>query len=112
MKTMRVRFVLLSMLAIASIANAGQAGPVKFKNVHFMPNGVVIAYVEGARSNAPACATESIRFAVNGTTPGGKLQVAGLLTAYTSGKAVAIYGTGTCTAWGDTETIDFFLTLD
>ena len=93
-------------------ACAGTAGPVRLKNVHFMSNGVVIAQVEGPRSNPPQCAIETGRFALNGTTAGGKVQAAGLLAAYTAGKQVTIYGTSSCTAWGDTETVDFFLTVD
>jgi len=53
-----------------------------------------------------------MRYAVNATTPAGKAQLSGLLLAYSTGKTVAIWGTGACTAWNDTETIDFFATND
>jgi hypothetical protein len=102
-----------ALLSVAMSAHAGTAGPVKLKNIYFMANGVVMAYVEGPRSNAPACAAvESMRFALNATTPAGKAQLSGLLVAYTTGKTVAIWGTGACTAWNDTESIDFFATND
>jgi hypothetical protein len=105
--------LIVALFAATSLsAYAGTAGPVKLKNLHFMPNGTVIAYIDGPRSSAPTCATESSRFAVPATSAGGKVQLAGLLMAYTTGRPVTIYGTGTCAAWGDTESIDFFLTLD
>jgi len=106
-------FTAAMLFSATTSAHAGTAGPVKLKNLYFMSNGVVIAYVEGPRSNAPSCAAvESMRFAVNATTPAGKAQLSGLLTAYSTGKAVSIWGTGACTAWNDTESIDFFATID
>jgi hypothetical protein len=78
-----------------------------------MGNGVVIVYYDGgSRTGAPACATVNERFAVDGTTAGGKIQVAGLLTAYTGGKTVHLWGNGTCTAYGDTETINYLNTVE
>ena len=108
-----MRLVLAVIISCASLcAHAGTAGPVKLKNLFFMPNGVVIAYTDGPRSSPPPCATESARFALDANTSAGKARLAGLLTAYTSGKSVNIWGTASCTAWGDTESIDFFSTVD
>lgn len=108
------RLLALVLVLASAHAHAGwSAGPVRLKNLHFMPNGVVIAYVEGTRANVPACAAvESQRFAVNATTPAGRTQLAGLLVAYSADRQVNIFGTGTCSAWGDTETIEFFHTID
>jgi hypothetical protein len=102
-----------ALLSMAMSAHAGTAGPVKLKNIYFMSNGVVMAYVEGPRANFPACAAvESMRFALNAATPAGKAQLSGLLLAYTTGKTVSIWGTGACTAWNDTESIEFFAIND
>lgn len=76
--------------------------------VHFMYNGVILFSVSAARTNVPPCATILQRFALNGTTPVGKLQVAGLLSAYAQGKQVVVIGTGTCPDWGDTESVSYF----
>jgi len=102
-----------ALLSSAMSVHAGTTGPVKLKNIHYMQNGVVIAYIEGPRADAPACAAvESMRFALNAATPAGKAQLSGLLVAYTTGRTVTIWGTGACTTWGDTESIDFFSTND
>ena len=98
--------VLLTSSALAGTSTGRLSQP------NFMPNGVVVIYFEGTRAGVPSCATEYRRFAVNAATPQGKVQLAGLLTAYTQGKTVNIYGTNACTAWGDTETIDFFAIVD
>ncbi|WP_082938881.1 hypothetical protein [Mitsuaria sp. 7] len=81
-------------------------------NPNFMPNGAVVIYLEGSRNAQPACATESRRFVLNAATPAGKAQLAGLMIAYTQGKTVSVWGTNTCSVWGDTETIDFFAIVD
>jgi hypothetical protein len=107
-----VKIYTVLLLVLGGTASAGNAGLGKIKNVNYMPNGVVIFYFDGARSNAPACATEAARFAINGATSVARVQIAGLLSAYTSGKLISVYGTGTCAAWGDTESVDFFHTSD
>src|SRR5438094_4268880 len=88
-------------------AHAGD-GSGTISTVHFMYNGVIIFAVSGARANVPPCATIPQRFAINGTTPVGKLHVAGLLSAYAQGKQVVVTGTGTCPDWGDTESVSYF----
>ncbi|WAC74965.1 hypothetical protein OU995_09835 [Roseateles sp. SL47] len=103
---------LLFGVVLSTSSYAGTAGQVKIRNINFMSQGVVIFYVEGARNGAPACATEGSRFALDVTTPGGKAQLAGILTAYAMGKPVNVYGTSACNLWGDTETVDFFQTAD
>ena len=95
----------------ASVAQAGDGGPGAISYFHFMHNGVVIFSVSGGHNDAPACAQGFVgRWALNGTTPAGKLQVAGLLSAYMGGKQVKVYGTGACSDWGDTETMRDFHT--
>lgn len=114
---LQMRFRTLLSLILGSMlaggASAGwSAGPVKVKNINFMTQGYVIFYFEGARGPVPACATERYRFALNVSTPGGRAQLAGLLTAYTTGKSINVYGTGDCSYWADTESVDFFHTID
>lgn len=98
---------------LAGSACAGwSAGPVKVKNINFMTQGYVIFFIEGERGPTPTCAVERMRFALNVSSPGGRAQLAGLLTAYSVGKPINVYGTGTCSYWGDTESVDFFHTID
>ena len=98
---------------LAANSHAGSATSGVLSTLHFMSNGIVIAYTSGARSDIPPCAVNHpSRFAVDGTSAGGKVQVSGLFAAYTSGKQVIIIGTGDCSAYGDTETINYFYTVD
>ncbi|MDH0863146.1 hypothetical protein [Mitsuaria sp. GD03876] len=98
--------------AISWTSSFGGTASGRVSAPNFMPNGAVIFYVEGSRNSPPACATESRRFALNGATPQGKTQLSGLLLAYSQGKTVNVYGTNSCSVWGDTETLDFFAIVD
>ena len=77
---------------------------------HFMGNGAVLVYTSGSRTGTiPACGvTQPQRFALDSTTPAGKAQLAGILTAFAAGKPVVIVGTGTCSVFFDSETIEYF----
>ena len=101
----------IGFLALIFYANsyAGSASSGILSTVHFMSNGVVIAYTSGARTDVPSCASnQPSRFTINGTSVGGKVQLSGLLSAYVAGKQVVIIGTGDCSVYGDTETISYF----
>jgi len=112
-KIARLEITAAALLGVAPMAMAaGLADVGTLNTVHFLANGVVVAYTSGARSGAPACATATDRFAIDIATAGGKSQLAGLLMAYASGRPVVIHGTVNCNVWGDTETIDYFYTVD
>jgi hypothetical protein len=99
--------LLATMALYASASIAGSADLGTLNTVHFMSNGVVIAYTTGARSDVPACAVSQSRFSLDATSAAGRAQLAGLLTAYAAGKQVAIVGTGSCAPSGE-ETIAYF----
>ena len=95
--------MLLPLLPVAALA--GDAQPGTLSNVIFFSSGVVLFYTDGARSAVPSCAlTQQTRFALDATTPGGKVQLAGLPEAYALGKPVRIVGTEGCTTYPDSET--------
>jgi hypothetical protein len=103
-----MRAAIASVLILSSMpCLAGSAAPGMLSDVYLMSSGVAMVITNGARSGAPACATVYNRFAVDATTAAGKAQLAGLLAAFTSGKPVEILGTGACTAWPDTESINY-----
>ena len=104
------RLITLALLSlfISGQAEAGTSGPGYPANVYFMINGIALIPVDSAQIDPPACATVKSRFAIDGTTSAGKVQIAALLTAIAMGKQINIWGTGTCSIWGDTETISFF----
>ncbi len=103
--------LILLFLALMSSNNlyAGSASSGTLFNFHFMNNGVIIVYTTGTRSGVPACASsQPQRFALDATTTAGKTQLSGLISAHAAKKPITIYGTGACTAYGDSETINFF----
>ena len=110
---MKKLVVALLMVVFSGSLYAGSAASGALSKIHFMSSGSVIVYTSGVRSGIPSCAsTQPRRFAISATTDGGKVQLAGLLSAYTSGKNIVITGTGNCSAYGDTETISYFYMAD
>jgi hypothetical protein len=103
---------LVMFFCAAQCAAAGHSTLAMISEVLHMSNGVVLFSHNGQRSGAPACATLTGRFAIDGSTVGGRVQVAGLLSAVARSKAITVFGTGTCSAWGDTETVNFFQVAD
>lgn len=101
------------LLLFASNVFSGNAGLGSLSKIHFLSNGVIIVYSNGTRTGAPDCAANhTSRFAIDGSTDGGKVQVSGILAMYASGKPVMIYGANHCNVHGDTETINYFRTND
>lgn len=100
--------VVLGLLAVSS-AHGGDALMGTLSQPHFMANGVVVVYTDGQRLGTPNCALASpTRFAIDAATTAGKVQLAGLLSAHATGKPVRIVGTGTCSVYSDSETINYF----
>ena len=102
--------LLLPQTGFSSNASAGN-----LHTIHYMNNGIVVVYTTGTRTgNLQDCATnQPQRFAIDAKTEAGKVQLTGLLTAYTTGKPVVIIGKGdNCECHGDTETINYFYTAD
>jgi hypothetical protein len=109
----RPTLILAAGMLAASTASAGTADVGSPNNPYFMTNGVVLFWTTGTRANIPDCGKgNASRFAVNGSTAAGKVQVAALLAAYSMGKKIAVWGTGDCEVWHDTETVNFFQMLD
>ena len=59
----------------------------------------------GTRSSPPSCATDSGRWVIDGSTVGGQQTIALVMSMQAQGRQIAVYGTGTCTVWGDTESV-------
>jgi hypothetical protein len=101
--------VAASGMIIGSTASASVAWHGTLSTPHFMANGVVLIYSSGSRANVPSCgASQPARFAFDSTTPAGKSQLAGILTAFASGKQVVVVGNDTCSAYPDSETVNYF----
>lgn len=87
--------------ALASNNSAGQITYLQTRS-----NGIVIFYMTGTRTTPPACATQA-RWTFDANSTGGQAMLATLLTAYARRDLVAVWGTGTCLVWSDTETVSF-----
>jgi hypothetical protein len=109
MKTLAI--VLLAFLP--TMVQAGDALAGTLNTIHFLTNGIVLFYTDGVRSGVPTCAAgQPHRFAVNAATAGGKVQLAGLLSAHAAGKQIRIVGSGDCTIYPDSEAVNYFYTID
>jgi hypothetical protein len=94
--------------AAAAPAHSSVAFQGELQDIHFMSNGVVLLTTTGTRTAAPACATVAGRFAFDSTTPAGRSQLAGLLAAEAADRVVTIAGKGDCSAYADSETLEYF----
>lgn len=74
--------------------------------------GRVFFYTTGVRSAVPGCSTIPKRWVFNAATAEGQAMLAGLLTFYSTGKAIYVMGTGACTDWSDTETVRYVIRQD
>jgi hypothetical protein len=75
-------------------------------------NGVILVFTSGARSSPPSCSNANFptRWAFDGKTSTGQATLAILLSARSLHIPVSLYGTGTCSVLGDSETIDSIVT--
>jgi hypothetical protein len=95
--------LLISIPAMASSATIGNV-------VTLSPTagaGLIFSQT-GTRTARPGCAIYD-RWVIDVGTPSGQVMASTLLTAYSLNKRVILYGTGTCTAWPDTETVSYFV---
>lgn len=108
------KFLLFVATLYATASFGSSADAVILSQIYFLSSGAVIVYTNKYPSgDLPACAAgQPYRYAINGASSEGKVQLAGLLTAYVSNKPVNIVGKGTCDAWSDTETISYFNTVN
>ena len=100
--------VFLSCLGPASVSNASQAGSGTIYGIS-IEDGKAFFYTNGARTAVPACSTIPGRWVFNAATPNGQAMLSALLSFYSTGRSVAVMGTGACTDWGDTETVRYLI---
>ena len=82
--------------------------------VYYIGGGAILFYINAPHAGMPTCANNgaNTRWAINAATMGGQAQLSGLMTAVARGKRISIQGTGTCSVWGDTESVDYFVVED
>ena len=97
----------------ATPANASNSNYGTVSGLFAGGNGAVMFFSDGVRTAPPACgAPNGNRWAIDASTVAGQGAIAILLNAYNRGKKVYVMGTGSCSIWGDTETIMFIYVQD
>lgn len=102
--------IALFLLAMASRAWASSSGSGLVSGI-LMTSQTAFFNHSGTRSTRPSCATID-RWAFDSSTAGGQSLLATLLTAYATGRQISVLGTGTCSIWGDTETVAYIQIAD
>jgi hypothetical protein len=108
MRTIILLATLLAACFIGSPANASTAQAVHVTTI--IPNnaGIVMVYIDTARSGLPTCAgTNTVQFSFSVTTPAGQAMLSGLYLALASNWAIDIAGTGVCDAAAGVESVGF-----
>jgi hypothetical protein len=106
----------------ASHASAGVVTDALIVEILSSEYDVYFVTVDKPVSNAAACATQTAqikRFAIKVSSPGGRVQIATLLSAQAQQRKITIVGRGEfpqnysaadlCNAWGDTETLNYVI---
>ena len=90
----------------ASAVQAANTGPGLVTNL-YVQNGVVVFQVSGNVAGSwPACAVTQ-RYAIDVTTAAGQAYYSAVLSAKMAGKPILVFGNGSCTNWGDSESISY-----
>ena len=97
---------LAAALTMTSSANASKALNGQITGFVLVGNNVYV-FTNAPRDALPGCAASYYpgRWAFDGTTAAGQAMYSALLTAHGLHEPVSIYGIGSCTVSGDTETI-------
>ncbi len=103
----------LSGLATSAQASVAEPGTIS-EIVSFGDGGIVFFNHSGARTSLPTCNNAVLpqRWAINTSTAAGQARLAVLLSAYAMNKKIWIEGTGSCSLWNDTETVNYFVVKD
>lgn len=91
--------IILSVFCISGMAAGTSSGKVSMLIIN---SSNYLFFEVGTKSGSPSCGNNN-QWAVNLNTAIGKSFYAMLLTAQALNKTVYVFGTGTCTNWGDRE---------
>src|SRR6185312_6800359 len=98
---------------VATPVGASEAQTGTISNIFSTSNGALMFDTSGTRTAVPSCGSGNpTRYAIDASTTAGQAQASVLLTAYTLHKQIYVYGTGACTIWGDTETVNWISVAD
>lgn len=108
----RALFTIVALLLVSpGSAEASEAGIGKPSALLVHEQGAAFFHHDGPRTARPACASED-RWVINLSTQAGQAMYAAVLTAIASGRKIAVHGAGTCSVWGDTESVTYIQVFD
>jgi hypothetical protein len=93
-------------LSLGAPASASQATSGTIYGIS-VENGKLFFYTTGTRTTPPACNAVPARWVFDASTANGQAMMSALMTFYALQQPVQVMGTGTCTAWPDTETVQY-----
>jgi multisubunit Na+/H+ antiporter MnhB subunit len=102
----RIAALSLLLTSFAIPAHAGSSPGVRVTNIIPHANGMVVFYVDAARTDAPACNLNGVVWTINSTSLAGQGLLASLITAMASGLTLDIGGTNTC-EYAGMESVNF-----
>lgn len=98
--------LILVLLPLVSFAGGKQTGQVTKITIR-QSDGLHYFNMSGISSDRATCAEgHSYWMIEDENSPVGKHQLSLLMMAMASGKTITVYGTGTCSRWGDGESVD------
>jgi hypothetical protein len=103
-------FRMLAILPISfgAIAGGTQTGQVSQLLVR-QSDGLTYFVLSGPAGGKPSCALQSYWMIHDENSAAGKKLLAMLMIAQASGRAVTVFGSGTCARWPDGEDVDTLL---
>ena len=110
---MRSKFLIAAVLAVVSSSQVSASNSYSGRVSGFgLLGGPALVFTTGTRDTPPACSNPAYpgRFAFDASTPAGQALLSTLLTARAQNEVVSIFGTGTCSVIGDTETVGAIVT--
>ena len=110
---MRLPHLILAAAALTapSMVNASTSDRGNIGNITAQA-GKIFFEQNGPRTATPACSTQNYRWVFDVQSPDGQAKAALLFNAYALHKRVFVSGTGACSDWGDTESMDYFILID
>ena len=108
---MLTRLLLLTSLCVSAVpCFAGSQKGVITQLLVRASDGVVYFFLSGTPKDRPSCAQVWTYWMIKDeNSTAGKQQLVQLLTAYALGTPVAVFGTNTCTRWGDGEDVEYIV---
>lgn len=92
--------------AMSPPANAADVGSGLVTSL-YVQNGTMMFAVEGGASATWPAFAVTKRYAAEITSPAGQAYYTTVISAKMAGKPIVVYGTGTCTAWLDSEGVKY-----